>query len=835
MISNGPSRTFTREAVEAWLHRLSTCDWEKSIDQELLREAQSFYRKGLLSALDIQAEQVIITQKINREETYSVIEWNGGKPEIRTSLDDESMGSILGTAGLYEIEELIAEIQEEDPLFGEFDWDKAEQKTKDIQAEDPVETEKKEEKPSPKVRLIITIEVSAKKGLTATPKWKISKNKEISVYGKSSDPDLTEADRPALMRFVAEANDKGFLFHKDKGAFTLSDWHKIASLSEESLGSWQKSFSLRFEGEARLLKHGRRTLSWEIEARSRSEDSMVLREKFQLGSHRLGRESMRKISKARQGTTFIGGHGLVKLDQKQVDDFDWWQRNKGDIGRSSWPKYMLFSLFARKYLKTRPDGNLADWESSIRKLETNGVAKKFSFLREYQKQGVAQIHALHQFGCHALLADEMGLGKTIQSLVLLAQKQKDNALDLVVCPASVVQVWVKEAKERFPQIKVKVLNRDQPFDSTSDSCLWVASYTQLRRHRSHLDSTEFRYAILDEAQLIKNPKAKITQACLAIDAKYRLALSGTPIENSALDLWTIFRFLMPGLLGGRKEFEKNFTEDAQKSALLVRRQINPFVLRRLKSEVAKELPPKIETELPCQLSDEQKKQYRSLVDNAVKVHGEDLKGALKQAPTHIFSLLTRLRQTCCDLGLLPGREHLPAEGVKSDLLLEKVKDLSSAGGKILIFSQFTSFLAILKKRIRLEVPKIKLLELTGSTRDRKKPVETFENEKGAAVMLASLKAAGLGVTLKSADYVFLMDPWWNPAAEEQAIDRAHRLGKEKPTFIYRIVAQGTIEDRVRQLQKSKRETFNEIIGGLDKPSGLTDHFSSLKDLVELSD
>jgi SNF2 family DNA or RNA helicase len=152
-----------------------------------------------------------------------------------------------------------------------------------------------------------------------------------------------------------------------------------------------------------------------------------------------------------------------------------------------------------------------------------------------------------------------------------------------------------------------------------------------------------------------------------------------------------------------------------------------------------------------------------------------------------------------------------------------------------VFSQFTSFLTILKKRLRLEVPELQILELTGSTRDRKKPVDTFENEKGSAVLLASLKAAGLGVTLKSADYVFLMDPWWNPAAEEQAIDRAHRLGKEKPTFIYRIVAQGTIEDRVRQLQQSKRETFNEIIGEIDKPTGLLEHFNTLKDLVELSD
>jgi len=496
---------------------------------------------------------------------------------------------------------------------------------------------------------------------------------------------------------------------------------------------------------------------------------------------------------------------------------------------------MLFSLFARKYLRTRADGQLDHWRESIKALDTNGVGKKFTFLRPYQKQGVAHLHALHSLGCHPLLADEMGLGKTMQTLALLSSQTTQDLPDLVTCPASVVPVWVKEAAKHFPKLKVRILRKEETFDQTDEPCLWVASYTQLRRHRHLLDKVEFRYAVLDEAQLIKNPKAKVTQACLSIEARNRLALSGTPIENSALDLWTIFRFLMPGLLGARKELENCLIEDSAKTLQLLRRQVTPFVLRRMKNEVASELPPKLETELPCPLNDEQRKVYKALAEGGLQAHGNDLREAIRQSSMHVFSLLTRLRQACCDLGLLPGREHLPACGTKSDLLIEKLHDLSSSGAKVLVFSQFTTFLSLIKKRIKLEIPHLEILELTGSTRDRSKPVDRFESSKEPAVMLASLKAAGLGVTLKSADYVFLMDPWWNPAVEEQAIDRAHRLGRVKPTFIYRMVAQGTIEERVRQLQLQKKETFRQVIGELEKPSGLAEHFSSLEELIEFND
>ncbi|MEK9773335.1 MAG: DEAD/DEAH box helicase, partial [Opitutae bacterium] len=829
MISNGPSRTFTQEAVEAWFRRLCSEDWETFFSPEQLKKAQEYYRAGYLSTIDIQENQAVITKKINREETYSVVEWTKKGPEIRTSLDEEEIGIALATAGLYEIEELIAELHEDDPLLGEGSM--LIEKNEDYPADEEKEVSLPESttEESAKIKLLIRMEISSQKGLRAIPEWQRSKSNRIPVYSTDAS-NIEDCDRPALMRFVAEAGKFGFQFQKGTGEFLLNDWKKVAKLADESLAIWENSFAIEYGGDAHLLKQGQRTLSWEIEARSRDDESMILRENFHVGNRRLGTQHIRRVTRARQGATFIQGYGLVKLDQDQVEDFEWWQRNRGDAKRAHWPRYMLFSLFARKYLKTRADGQLEHWRDSIKKLSTNGVGKKFLFLRPYQIEGVAHLYALHQLGCHPLLADEMGLGKTVQTLALLHAKGSQELPDLVTCPASVVPVWQKEAAKHFPKLQVRILSKDETFEQISEPCLWIASYTQLRRHRHLLDQVEFRYAVLDEAQLIKNPKAKVTQACLSIDAQHRLALSGTPIENSALDLWTIFRFLMPGLLGARKELEKCLIEDSFKTLQLLRRQVTPFVLRRMKNDVAAELPPKLETELPCPLNDEQRKAYRALAEGGLQEHGNDLHQAIQKSSMHVFSLLTRLRQACCDLALLPDREHLPACGAKSDLLIEKLHDLSSSGAKVLVFSQFTTFLSLLKKRIKVEIPSLEVLELTGSTRDRSKPVDRFESSNDPIVMLASLKAAGLGVTLKSADYVFLMDPWWNPAVEEQAIDRAHRLGRQKPTFIYRMVAQGTIEERVRQLQLQKKETFRQVIGDLEKPSGLADHFSSLEEL-----
>ena len=234
----------------------------------------------------------------------------------------------------------------------------------------------------------------------------------------------------------------------------------------------------------------------------------------------------------------------------------------------------------------------------------------------------------------------------------MGNKEKDLP-DLVTCPASVVPVWIREAKQRFPKLKVRMLNKENQFSDQSESCLWVASYTQLRRHRSHLEKFDFRYAVLDEAQLIKNPKAKITQTCLSINARHRLALSGTPIENTALDLWTIFRFLMPGLLGSRKDLERDLVENPEDTIKLLRKQVTPFVLRRVKSEVATELP-----EVGNRVGLPPQRRTTKRIPEACRRRDRTTRGRSsggdQRSPHPRFFTLTRLRQTCCDLGLLPG-------------------------------------------------------------------------------------------------------------------------------------------------------------------------------------
>lgn len=840
MIRSGPSRTFTREAVNAWLHKLASGEWEPRFDPTILDYGRELYREGAITAIDLSPEQAIVSRKIDRKDTYSVIEWTNGVPHVRSSTTDPRLGPAIAIAGLYEIEELVGEEQTRLPIDDERDETPPADKAVDSGKTPPPEEVSASPSAKSAYGLVIVLEASPSAGLTALPTWKRGRS-TVPVYGPKAKDDLESTDREALLRFVASAGKTEFSFEKRAGLFRLRNWKAVAEFAEKTLPDWEQRFRLVLKGDTDLLRKGRRNLSWEIDARHASDGAMTLRETFHLGKLRLNATQSRRIARARSDTLFVPGQGLVRLDPTQADDFDWWRRNRSsEKAKAHWPRYMLFSFFARKYLKAREDGKLAAWREAVRaESDNNGASTLPTFLRPYQLQGVSRIRALHTLGCHPLLADEMGLGKTVQTLALLqdAESTPDVRPDLVVCPAAVVPVWVRETQERFPEFKVRVLGKNSTFEQKPENgdapALWLASYTQLRRHRSLLDKAAFRYAILDEAQLIKNPKAKITQACLAIQANHRLALSGTPIENTPLDLWTIFRFLMPGLLGSRAELDKNLKEEPRDTADLLRRQVAPFVIRRIKADVAAELPPKLETDLPCPLTEEQRREYRILAEGARTEHGDDLREAIRRAPTHVFSLLTRLRQACCDTALLPWNQGALPSGGKTELLMEKLPDLLASGSKAIVFSQFTSYLAILKKLVSERHPDVPLHELTGSTRDRATPVQSFEKGRGSSIMLASLKAGGLGITLRAADYVFLMDPWWNPAAEEQAIDRAHRIGREKPTFVYRLVATGTVEERVRALQRDKREAFRRIIGQLEPNSALADHFSSLRDLIDL--
>jgi SNF2 family DNA or RNA helicase len=397
-----------------------------------------------------------------------------------------------------------------------------------------------------------------------------------------------------------------------------------------------------------------------------------------------------------------------------------------------------------------------------------------------------------------------------------------------------VPVWREEIAKFFPQLVVDVLKTGHDFSHRADPAIWIASYTQLRKHRKHLGAVDFGYAVLDEGQFIKNPDAKITQTCFAVRATHRIVLTGTPLENRQLDLWSIFRFLLPGLLGSRASFEAALSTDREGTLLRLRAQLAPFILRRTKNEVAQELPPKVEMDLICPLTDVQRSAYARICSEGLDRLGDDVGTAMREKSFGFLALLTRLRQTCCDPDMLPWLKAPLADSGKLNLLVEKLTEIIGSGHKVVIFSQFVMLLERVREALTKHFPDLNRFDLTGMTLDRQKPVQGFQNAPGAAVMLVSLKAAGTGITLHAADYVFLLDPWWNPAVEAQAVDRVHRIGQTNTVFVYRMVTAGTIEERIQALKASKKDLFDKLIGGLGGDFDLSQHFTSLRGLVALT-
>jgi SNF2 family DNA or RNA helicase len=340
--------------------------------------------------------------------------------------------------------------------------------------------------------------------------------------------------------------------------------------------------------------------------------------------------------------------------------------------------------------------------------------------------------------------------------------------------------------------------------------------------------------VLDEAQHIKNRQTQNAQAVKAIRAQHRLVLTGTPLENRQLDLWSIFRFLLPGLLGSRASFEATLQSDRDGTLGRLRAQLAPFILRRTKSAVATELPPKVEMDLLCPLTDVQRTEYARICSEGLQRLGDDVGAAVREKSFGFLALLTRLRQVCCDPDMLPWRRAPLSDSGKLNLLIEKLAEVLESGHKVVIFSQFVMLLERVKTALATHYPELPRYELTGMTLDRQRPVKEFQTAEGAAAMLVSLKAAGTGITLHAADYVFLLDPWWNPAVEMQAVDRVHRIGQTNTVFVYRMVTAGTIEERIQALKASKRDLFDRLVGGLGGDFDLSQHFTSLRELVLLT-
>ncbi|GAB4370095.1 MAG: hypothetical protein Kow0062_04550 [Acidobacteriota bacterium] len=434
-------------------------------------------------------------------------------------------------------------------------------------------------------------------------------------------------------------------------------------------------------------------------------------------------------------------------------------------------------------------------------------------LRPYQAEGVAWMKAVTDLGLGGCLADDMGLGKTIQTLALLQarrnrQRRGERRTSLVLAPRSVLQNWKSEASRFTPQLDVLVhhgAGRTREAGPLQDADVVLTTYGTLLRDLELLSSVPFRLVVLDEAQAIKNTRTKISAAVRRLDAVERLALSGTPVENHLGELWTLLDFLNPGLLGRStvlRNLSRAHSELDEPTREVLSRAVRPFLLRRTKQEVAPELPERSEQTLQCELGRTQRSLYRELQRHyRARIREALASGDRRRSGPLILEGLTRLRQAACHPGLIdPDRTHLPS--AKLDLLEERLDELLAEGHKALVFSQFTKLLAIVRRR--LEDREIPYAYLDGRTRRRAEVVREFQQDDELPVFLISLKAGGLGLNLTAASYVFLLDPWWNPSVEAQAIDRSHRIGQANRVSAYRLVAADTIEERVLELQDRKR-------------------------------
>jgi superfamily II DNA or RNA helicase len=441
-------------------------------------------------------------------------------------------------------------------------------------------------------------------------------------------------------------------------------------------------------------------------------------------------------------------------------------------------------------------------------------------LRDYQRDGLGWLGFLQRFGFGGCLADDMGLGKTVQVLALLDSRRDTYARDerqaprpsLVVVPRSLVFHWKKEAARFTP--KLWVLDhtgslRLKPGEHFSDYDVVITTYGTLRRDALEFKAQRFDYCVLDEAQAIKNAGTLSAKAARLLRADHRLAMSGTPVENHLGELWSLFEFLNPGLFGSATVFGRAGRNPEPATRSLLARALRPFVLRRTKSQVARELPDKTEQTIFCDLEGREKKQYdelRAYYRARLLKDFED--GDRSRVKFQALEALLRLRQAACHPGLI-DKSKVGEPSAKVDTLMAQLEQVREEGHKALVFSQFTSLLAIV--RDRLDRDKVAYTYLDGRTRDREARVEQFQNDPNVKLFLISLKAGGLGLNLHAAEYVYLLDPWWNPAVEAQAIDRAHRIGQTRQVFAYRLIARDTVEEKVLELQKNKRDLADAII------------------------
>ncbi len=468
---------------------------------------------------------------------------------------------------------------------------------------------------------------------------------------------------------------------------------------------------------------------------------------------------------------------------------------------------------------------------NFKELEAMPVPDTFNgTLREYQREGYYWLSFLREYGLAGILADDMGLGKTIQALVLLLSHHKNGkkrAPSLVVAPTSVVYNWLSEAEKFSPKLSTALfLGRDrsellQRLKKRAANLPDVifTTYGIIRRDYEQLKEVQFDYLILDEAQNIKNPESVGAVASKSLKALHRVCLSGTPVENRLKELWSLFDFLMPEFLGSYRDFNDNFERPIEagigESGQKLRKIVHPFIMRRLKSQVEKELPPRTDIISQCEMDDEQRALYLDVLDDCrQKVFGEIASRGIGRSQISVLAALLRLRQVCCDPRLLKNRDEKEAVPPSAKLasLVEMIAEIVDSGHKILVFSQFVEMLTLIKAELEKNKYDYEYIDGQVPAKERLDRVNRFNDDPNIPIFLISLKAGGTGLNLTGADYVIHYDPWWNPAVENQATDRAHRIGQTRHVFNYKLITRGTVEEKIIALQQKKKELADLVIG-----------------------
>jgi superfamily II DNA or RNA helicase len=621
---------------------------------------------------------------------------------------------------------------------------------------------------------------------------------------------LVLRDLPAEGALLAVLASLGV--RRDRESFFLSSERLGRVVPELIAGGW------RVEAEGRAFRS-----PGQIEARVRSGiDWFDIEASVDFGGTRAALPAL--LSALRKGERMIVlGDGTVGL----LPD-EWLNRYAAilDVGESLDDGQVRFkktqAALLDAMLATMPDADIDETFRNARAelasfsgIQSGDPPESFTgTLREYQREGLGWLTFLQRFGFGGCLADDMGLGKTVQVLALLeARRHAKEGTSLVVVPRSLLFNWVAEAQRFTPAIRVLEhtgMNRATEPAGFGQFDLIVTTYGTMRRDIHMLREFEFDYVVLDESQAIKNASTASAKAVRLLHARHKLAMSGTPIENHLGELWSLFEFLNPGMLGASSAFRtaKGQAELPQTAREMLSRAVRPFILRRTKSQVAKELPERVEQTVICELDDDQRKMYDDLKAHYRRSLVEGTTDPVGSNSARVLEALLRLRQCACHPALIDSRlANRPA--AKFDALLRQLTELVEGGHKALVFSQFVRLLQLLKSR--LEHRQIAHTYLDGKTRDRRAVVEQFQNDPTCPIMLVSLKAGGVGLNLTAAEYVFLLDPWWNPAVEAQAIDRAHRIGQTRAVFAYRLIARDTVEEKVLQLQQKKKDLAMSVI------------------------